>query len=203
MLTILTRVLEKRGYDNYELMIREAKEVSPVLAEIVKQRQVEGEKLKSDLELAGYPILEVNAYAPIIKLYTPVADEATKVEINTAANELLESNGILRRVQIITKDALEEELELKWMPIMMSIEEEFYLKKEYRVADISYTYKPEKVSITIRTNIKSSDAEAKEAVTKIRERITEFLDSEEVKTKTENQKYELIIQDKNGNDFLF
>ena len=147
--------------------------------------------------------MEVNAYAPIIKLYTPVADEATKVEINTAANELLESNGILRRVQIITKDALEEELELKWMPIMMSIEEEFYLKKEYRVADISYTYKPEKVSITIRMNMISSDAEAKEAVTKIRESITEFLESEEVKAKIDNQKYELIIQDKNGNDFLF
>ena len=53
----------------------------------------------------------------------------------------------------------------------------------------------EKGLITIRTNIKSSDAEAKEAVTKIRERITEFLDSEEVKTKTENQKYELINQE--------
>ena len=95
------------------------------------------------MQLAGYPILDVNAYAPVIKVYTPVADEATKLEINTAANELLESNGSLRRVQIITKDASEEELETQWMPVMMSIEEEFYLKKEYRVADISYTYKPE------------------------------------------------------------
>ena len=203
VLTILTRVLEKRGYNNYELTISEVKEVSPALDEIVKQRQVEGEKLKSDLQVAGYPILDVNAYGPIIKLYIPVAYEDMKVEINTAANEFLESNGTLRRVQIITKDALEDEIEIQWMPVMMTIEEEFYLKKEYRVARISYTYKPEKVSITIRTNIKSSDAEAKEAVTKIRERITEFLDSEEVKTKTENQKYELIIQDKNGNAFLF
>lgn len=89
------------------------------------------------------------------------------------------------------------------MFVMMSIEEEFYMKKEYQVADISYTYKPEKVSITIMTNMKSSDADAKETVTKIREIITEFLDSEEVKIKIESQKYELIIQDKNGNDFLF
>lgn len=53
------------------------------------------------------------------------------------------------------------------------------------------------------TNMKSSDLETKETVTKIRKEITEFLNSEEVKTKTENQKYELIIQDKNGDDFLF
>ena len=49
-----------------------------------------------ELQVAGYPILDVNAYGPIIKLYIPVADEATKVEINTAANEFLESNGTLQ-----------------------------------------------------------------------------------------------------------
>lgn len=203
VLTILTRVLEKRGYDNYELVVSEANEISPELAEIVKQREVLGEKLKRDLQVAGYPILDVNAYHPTIKVYIPVADEAKEVEIYTAANEILESNGSLKRVQIITKDVSEDELKILWMPVMMSIEEEFYLKKEYRVADISYSYKPEKVSITIMTNMKSSDAEAKEVVTKTRKEITEFLDSEEIKTKTENQKYELIIQDKNGNDFLF
>lgn len=203
VLTILTRVLDKRGYDNYRLMVSDANEVSPELAEIVKQREVLGEKLKWDLQVAGYPILNVNAYEPIIKVYIPVADEAKEVEIHKAANELLKANGTLKRVQIITKDVSEDELRIQWMPAMMSIEEEFYLKKEYRVAKISYSYKPEKVSITIKTSMKSSDAEAKEMVTKIRKGITEFLESEEVKTKTANQKYELIVQDKNGNDFPF
>ena len=203
VLTILTRVLEKRGYDNYELVVSEANEISPELAEIVKQREVLGEKLKRDLQVAGYPILDVNAYHPTIKVYIPVADEAKEVEIYTAANEILESNGSLKRVMVITKDVSEDELKSQWMAATMSIEEVLYLKKEYQVTSISYSYKPEKVSITIMTNMKSSDAEAKEVVTKIRKEITEFLDSEEVKTMTENQKYELIIQDKNGNDFLF
>lgn len=49
----------------------------------------------------------------------------------------------------------------------------------------------------------SSHTESKEEVNKIHERITEFLNSEEVKIKIDNQVYELLIQDKNGKDFLF
>lgn len=203
VLAILSGVLEKRGYDNYELTISETNEISPVLAEIFNQRAEIGEKLKSELQVAGYTILDVNAYSPIIKVYIPVTDEAKKAEINTVANEFLESNGSLKSVHIITKDVSVEELETKWMPVITSIEEELYLKKEYRVDDIRYTFKPEKVSITIKLNMNTSHTEAKEAVNKIHERITEFLNSEEVKIKTDNQGYELIIQDKNGKDFQF
>lgn len=89
------------------------------------------------------------------------------------------------------------------MPVITSIEEELYLKKEYRVDDISYTFNPEKVSITIKLNMNSSHTESQEAVNKIHERITEVLNSEEVKIKIDNQVYELLIQDKNGKDFLF
>lgn len=203
VLAILSGVLEKRGYDNYELMISDTNEISPVLAEIFNQRAEIGEKLKSELQVAGYTILDVNAYSPIIKVYIPVTDEAKKAEINTVANEFLESNGSLKSVHIITKDVSVEELETKWMPVITSIEEELYLKKEYRVDDIRYTFKPEKLSITIKLNINSSQTEAKDAVNKIHEGITEFLNSEEVKIKTDNQVYELIIQDKNGKDFQF
>lgn len=203
VLAILSGVLEKRGYDNYELMISETNEISPVLAEIFNQRAEIGEKLKSELQVAGYTILDVNAYSPIIKVYIPVTDEAKKAEINTVANEFLESNGSLKSVHIITKDVSVEELETKWLPVITSIEEELYLKKEYRVDDIRYTFNPEKVSITIKLNMNSSHTESQEAVNKIHERITEFLNSEEVKIKTDNQVYELIIQDKNGKDFQF
>ncbi|MBU8880088.1 DUF4030 domain-containing protein [Bacillus sp. FJAT-29790] len=203
VLNILTEVLEKRGYDNYELMVSDTNEGSPALNEIEKQREELGEKLMRDLQIAGYPIMNINAYSHVVKVYIPIADEAKKVEIYKAAIELLKANGSPKQVQIITRDVSEEELESQWMPAMIRIEEEFYLKKEYRVADISYSYKPEKVSITIMTSMKSSDAEAKETVTKIRKEITEYLDSEEGKTKTEKQKYDLIVQDKNGNDFPF
>lgn len=53
------------------------------------------------------------------------------------------------------------------------------------------------------TNMKSSDIEDNQTTIKISKEIIEFLNSEEVKRMTENQKYELIIQDKNGDDFLF
>lgn len=155
------------------------------------------------MQAAGYTILDINAYSPIIKVYIPVTDEAKKAEINTVASEFLNSNGSLKSVQIITKDVSVEELETKWMPVITSIEEELYLKKEYRVDDISYTFNPEKVSITIKLNMNSSHTESKEEVNKIHERITEFLNSEEVKIKIDNQVYELLIQDKNGKDFLF
>lgn len=203
VLNILTETLEKRGYDNYELRVSIENEVPPALIEIEKQREVLGEKLMWDLQGEGYQIMNVNAYSPVIAVYIPIADEAKKEEIYKAAIELLKANGTPRQVQIITRDVSEEELENQWMPVMRSIEEEFFLKKEYQVADIRYSYKPEKVSITIMTNMKSSDSETKETVTKIRKEIAEFLDSVEIKTMTENQKYELIIQDKNGKDFLF
>lgn len=203
VLKILSETLEKRGYDNYELMVSDTKEVSPVLKEIRREKEELGEKLMQDLEVAGYPIMDVKAQSPVVKVYIPIADEAKKLEIYKAAVELLKANETPKQVQIITRDISIEEIESQWMPAISSIEEELFLKKEYQVADIRYSYKPEKVSITIITNMISSDPETKETVTKIRKEITEFLDSEEVKTKTENHKYELIIQDKNGNDFLF
>lgn len=203
VLNILTEILEKRGYDNYELMVSDTNEGSSVLKEIDKQREELGEKLMLDLQEAGYPIMNVNAYSPVVNVYIPIEDEAKKVDIYKAAIELLKVNGSQKQVQVITRDITEEELKIQWMSAMRSIEEEFYLKKEYRVADIRYSFKPEKVSITIMTNMKSSDVEDMEMVTKIRKVIAEFLDSEEVKTKTENQKYELIVQDKSGNDFPF
>ncbi len=201
VLRILTETLEKRGYDNYELMVSDAREVPPVLNEIDKERDELDEELMSDLQGAGYPIMNVNTFGPVVNVYIPIADEAKKVEIYKVAIELLEANGSPKQVQVITRDGTEEEIESQWMSAKTSIEEGLFLKKEYRVADIRYSYKPEKVSITIMTNMKSSDPETKEIVTKIRKEITEFLDSEEVKRMTENQKYELIIQDKNGNDF--
>lgn len=205
VLKILTKILENRGYDNYDLKVsaKNENEVSSVQKEIDKQREELGEKLMSDLEGAGYPIMNVNTYGPVVSVYIPIADEAKKVEIYKAAIELLKANETPKQVQVITRDLSEEEIESRWMPVMSSIEEELFLKKEYEVADIRYSYNPEKVSITIMTNMKSSDLETKETVTKIRKEITEFLNSEEVKTKTENQKYEVIIQDKNGDDFLF
>ncbi|MEK5216041.1 DUF4030 domain-containing protein [Psychrobacillus sp. FSL H8-0487] len=205
VINILNEILDKRGYDNYELMVsaKNENEVSSVQKEIDKQREELGEKLMSDLEGAGYPIMNVNTYGPVVSVYIPIADEAKKVEIYKAAIELLKANETPKQVQVITRDLSEEEIESRWMPVMSSIEEELFLKKEYEVADIRYSYNPEKVTITIMTNMKSSDLETKETVTKIRKEITEFLNSEEVKTKTENQKYELIIQDKNGDDFLF
>ncbi|MFF2753330.1 DUF4030 domain-containing protein [Psychrobacillus sp. NPDC058041] len=203
VLNILTEILEKRGYDNYELMVSDTNEGSPALKKIDKLRKELGEKLMSDLQEAGYPIMNVNAYNPVVNVYIPIADEAKKVDIYKAAIELLKANGSPKQVQVITRDVTEEELKIQWMPVIRSIEEEFFLKKEYQVEDIRYSYKPEKVSITIITKMKSSDAETKETVNKIRKEITEFLDSEEVKTKIENLKYELIVQDKNGNDFPF
>ncbi|WP_391201525.1 DUF4030 domain-containing protein [Psychrobacillus sp. L4] len=203
ILTILTKILEKRGYDNFELMVSDTKEVSPVLKEIGKQREELGEKLMKDLQGAGYPIMNVDARRPVVEVYIPIADEAKKVEIYKAAIELLNANDSPKQVQIITRDVSEDGRKSKWIPAMSSIEEEFFLKKEYQVADIRYSYKLEKVSITIITNMKSSDPETKETVNKIRKEITEFLDSEEIKTKIENQKYELIVQDKNGNELPF
>lgn len=203
VLTILTETLDKKGYDNYELKVSEVKEISPVLAEITKQQEELGNKLMRDLQVAGYSIMNVNAYSPVVEVYIPIADEEKEVEIYKAAIELLEANDTPKQVQVITRNVSEEEIEIMWQPLMLSIEEEFFLKKEYRVANIKYSYRPEKVTITIRTNMKSKDVKSNETVTKIRKRITEFLDSEEVKIRTENQKYELIVQDKNGNDFPF
>ncbi|WP_411747766.1 DUF4030 domain-containing protein [Psychrobacillus psychrotolerans] len=205
VINLLNEILDKRGYDNYELMVsaKNENEVSSVQKEIDKQREELGEKLMSDLEGAGYPIMNVNTYGPVVSVYIPIADEAKKVEIYKAAIELLKANETPKQVQVITRDLSEEEIESRWMPVMRSIEEELFLKKEYEVADIRYSYNPEKVSITIMTNMKSSDTEDNQTTIKISKEVIEFLNSEEVKRMTENQKYEVIIQDKNGDDFLF
>lgn len=201
VLAILTEILEKKGYDNYRLNISDTNVISPVSKEIYEKRDELGEKLMQELQGAGYTIMSVNALGPVFSVYIPIADKAKEVEIYKAAIELLKANGTPQQVQVITRDALKEEIEYLWSPVMWSIEEELYLKKEYQVADIKYSYKPEKVSITVMTNMEPSEVNTKETVAKIRKEITEFLDSEEIKTMTKNQKYELVVQDKNGEDF--
>lgn len=199
VLSIVAETLKKRGYDNYELKVSAKYEESPVMKEIYKQREELAEKLMRDLQLEGYSIMNVNAYSPVVKVYIPIADEDKQMEIYKAAIELLKANGTPKQLQIVTKDVSEEEIKSRWMPAMRSIEDEFFLKKEYQVADIRYSFMAKKVTITIKTNMKLSDPEIKETVTKIRIGITEFLDSYEVEKEIENQPYELIIQDKNGN----
>lgn len=134
VINILNEILDKRGYDNYELMVsaKNENEVSSVQKEIDKQREELGEKLMSDLEGAGYPIMNVNTYGPVVSVYIPIADEAKKVEIYKAAIELLKANETPKQVQVITRDLSEEEIESRWMPVMSSIEEELFLKKNMR-----------------------------------------------------------------------
>lgn len=90
---LFCRNFRKKGYDNYELMISKTNEISPELFQVFNQRGEIGGKLKSDLQAAGYTILDINAYSPIIKVYIPVTDEAKKAENNTVAREFLNSNG--------------------------------------------------------------------------------------------------------------
>lgn len=129
VLTILSETLNNKGYDNYELKVSDVKEVSPFLAEIVKQREQLGDKLMQDLQVAGYSIMNINAYSPVVKVYIPIADEDKEVEIYKAVIKLLEANNTPKQVQVITRNVSEEEIEMQWKPFMMSIEEEFFLKK--------------------------------------------------------------------------
>lgn len=198
VLRLVTETLKKRGYDNYELKVSAKYEESPVMKEINKQREDLAEKLMRDLQVEGYPIMIVNAYSPVVKVYIPIADEDKQVEVYRAAIELLKANGTPKQVQIVTKDVSEEEIKSRWAPAMRSIGDEFLLKKKYQVADIRYSFKTEKVTITVKTNMILSDPETNETVNKIQNGITEFLKSDEVKKEIENQPYEIIIQDKNG-----
>jgi hypothetical protein len=154
--------------------------------------------LMRDLQVKGYSIMNVNAYSPVVKVYIPNDDEDKQVEVYKAAIELLKANGTPKQVQIVPTDVSGEEIKRQWAPAMRSIGDEFLLKKEYQVADIRYSFMAEKVMITIKTNMILSDPETNETVTKIRNGITEFLESDEVIKEIENQPYEIIIQDKNG-----
>ncbi len=199
---IVTGILKRRGYDNYELVVSTTNpgvEKPPTGVE-KQQMVVLGEKLEEGLKKAGYPILNVNPFNQIIEVNIPLLDEAKEVEIQKAAIELVKANGSSKEVTLYREASYEES---EWLDVMKSIYEGFSLKKEYRITGFGSSYKPEKMTITIMTSMKPSDAEAKKTVAKIRKEITEFLDSEEVKTKTANQKYELIVHDKNGNDFPF
>lgn len=203
VLRIVTKTLKKRGYDNYEVKVSAMYEESAVMKKINKEREELAEKLMRDLQVEGYSIMNVNAYNPVVKVYIPIGDEDKQVEIYKAAIGILKANGTPKQVQIVTQDISEEEIKSQWMPITRSIEDEFFLKKEYQVADIRYSYKAEKVSIMVRTNMNSLEAEAEGTVTKIRKEITEFLDSEEIKMMTENHNYEVLILDSNGKAFPF
>jgi len=202
VLKIVTGILEGRGYDNYELAISAINQrVDTPPTGVEKQQMVVlGKKLEEGLKKAGYPIQNVDPFNQIIIVNIPFVDEAKEVEIQKAAIELVKANGSSKEVSIAREASYEES---EWLDVMIIIYEGFSLKKEYRIAGISSNYKPEKMTITITTSMKPSDAEAKKTVAKIRKEITELLDSEEVKTKTANQKYELIVHDKNGNDFPF
>jgi hypothetical protein len=202
VLKIVTGILDGRGYDNYELVISAINQgVDTPPTGVEKQQMVVlGEKLEEGLKKAGYPIQNVDPFNPIIIVNIPFVDEAKEVEIQKAAIELVKANGSSKEVTLSREASYEES---EWLDVMKSIYEGFFMKKEYRITGISSNYKPGKMTITISTSMKPSDAEAKKTVDKIRKEITEFLDSEEGITKTANQKYELIVSDEKGKDFPF
>jgi hypothetical protein len=199
---ITEEVLKGKGYDSYKIKVGSyIPQVTPLTEEEIKMTEL-AEKLEAGLKNKGFELIYVNPYNSYIEVAIPLT-EKRKEEIKAATLELAKANGSEQKVSLTLVDVNKNEREGIWTNYLSFIYEGLALKKEYKVSGYGYSYKKNHMKMIIKTTIAPTDSDAKETVAKIRKEIQAFVDSERINTSVKDDKYEIIIRDKSGNDFRY
>ncbi|MBT2660026.1 DUF4030 domain-containing protein [Bacillus sp. ISL-45] len=199
---ITDKVLKSKGYDEYKIKVSSyIPQVTPITKEEEELTQL-GEKLTSDLKLAGYNIIYVNPFNKQIEIAIPKT-ETRGEEIKQATIQSTSRYGYEKDVTLEIVDIEKNKREDIWLGYMRSIYEGLALKKEYHVTGYGYSYKKNTMKMIIRTNLKPSDREAEETVKKIRKEIENFVETEKPNTIVKDDQYEVILRDKSGDDLPY
>ncbi|MFE8699890.1 DUF4030 domain-containing protein [Cytobacillus sp. FJAT-54145] len=198
---ILEDILKSRGYDNYKIEVSSYMPEYTQISEEDRKLGEFGDLLTNELKAKGYDIIGVNPYNSEIEVSIPLTE--TRVdEIKNATLDLAKANGSDKGVKMDIIDVEANEREGQWMEYVRAIYDGLAGKKEYKVSGYGYSYKNQTFTLFIKTSIKKNDSDAKESVEKIRKEVDAFLSSDEVKnSKIGNDRFELVIRDKGGNDF--
>lgn len=193
-------VLHSKGYDSYEIKVGSYMPEYTEITEEEKKMEELGEKLDGELRKAGYDIIYVNTFNETIEVAIPLTEKRSE-EIVTATANLAKVNGSEKEIAITKVDVEKNKREGVWMDYLRSIHEGLALKKEYKVSGYGYSYKKNKLKMTIKTSMEPGDENAKETVEKIRTEISRFIENERENSVVKDDEYEIIVRDKNGNDF--
>ncbi|MBS4219967.1 DUF4030 domain-containing protein [Bacillus sp. FJAT-49711] len=204
---IATNILKEKDYDAYKI------EVERQIDRVPDTQLSEREELTSKaLEESYNKLIELN-FNVLSYGYSHIAPNSEEIDINidipntekrvdeikNIINENLSSKTIDSYTIKVNKiDLAQRENEEKWHEIFDAIIEGLYAKKEYNVTGFAYSFKPEALQIIIKTSIKASDKNTEEKVRIIENTIDEFLNSEEIQSKINNDPYKIIIRGKDG-----
>ncbi|NKE06561.1 DUF4179 domain-containing protein [Mesobacillus selenatarsenatis] len=196
---IADKVLKSKGYDKYKIYVSYIPQVT--LTKEEKELTKLGENLEATLKKLGYDIVYVSPFNSQIVVGIPKTETSLE-EIKKATIQAAKNNGYDKvvSIEIVEEPNNREDI---WLRYMRTIYEGMALKKEYHVTGYGYSYKNNKMKMIIKTNLKPSDKEAEETVIKIREEIGKFVESEKPNSRVKEDEYEIIIRDKNGDDFPY
>ncbi|WP_445486562.1 DUF4179 domain-containing protein [Niallia sp. 03133] len=132
--------------------------------------------------------------------------DAYKIQVSLASKEEEEDTNPEERGQTVdpkmrkvTEDISKADPEERWRSIVRTLTVGLTGNKEYKVTGLGYSYKDNKINISIRTSISYLDSE-KEIVNAITKMINDYLQSTEVKNTIKEDKLVITVYSKDKKD---
>lgn len=199
---IIDKVMKSKEYDSYEINVSSFMPEYTSLTDEEKKMDDLGVQVDEKLRGLGYEIIQVNPFNEKIEVAIPLT-ETRGEEIKNIALDIAKANDTEKDVFITKVDVDKNMREDIWTSYLRSIFEGLGMKKEYRVSGYGYSYKENVMKMFIKTSLQQSDENAKESVNKIRSEIEAFIEMEKENSLVKDDKYEIIVRDKTGNDFPY
>lgn len=204
---IAANILKEKDYDAYKIEVERQIDRVPD-TQLSKREELTSKALEESynklIEL-NFNVLSYGFSYPspdsdklIINIDVPNTEKRIE-KMKEIINEHLSSKDINSyTIDVNRIDLAQRENEEKWHEVFGAIIEGLYAKKEYNVTGFAYSFKPEALQIIIKTSIKASDKDSVEKVRIIENTINEFLNSEEIQSKINDDPYKIIIRGKDG-----
>jgi hypothetical protein len=206
---IINDVISSRGYDDYTVEVTAAPK--PVAAQEGPREKLSEAAMKAIEEVSAklkqqnysietYGVGFVSQDSDDMVVDVTIADTEKRTDdIKKAVEDALQAKNIkVTEVKFHTVNLKEQAIEREWTSkVLPVIWEGLGNKKEYKTRGFSYSFKDGKFTIVIRTSADGSDVT--EVAKKINAALKDYLNSDDLKSIVNNQPYEVVVEDKNGN----
>ncbi|GKU82119.1 DUF4030 domain-containing protein [Niallia sp. NCCP-28] len=200
---IVEDILFARGYDAYKVKISKFNEKNSKIEEykIIKQEMEnlnkEGEiysSLEKEFRARNFKVnlMSIGHNPNVFSLEIPKTETRVE-ELKKIIQTIFKEQGIADvTIKIKKFDLVKKEQEMRWSDILSSIEEDLIGKSEYKVEQLGYSVHPEP-QLLIYTTLPDTGKSSKAFAEQLEKVINDFLQSDDMKRKVKNEKYEIKI----------
>jgi hypothetical protein len=201
---IVMNILKARNYDAYEVEIQRSLEAYPLETMTLKEEK-ELQTLALAQEMTEKVLLEYgyskenfsagqsNVMGMHINVLLPHTESRAreiqqKIQVGFETNQVEEVS-----LKVELYDHVKQELDQRWRPVIDTISQGMFNKKEYKVTEVSSDTSTEMVILNIKIAVSSTDENFQTIVQKIESDIREFMNTDQIKGIIQDEEYLIQI----------